>query len=242
MREFVNTMKQRMRVSKDELFIFSGIAFFGGLAGIVLALILMNMNAMDDSYGTIGAVMALTIGVLMSFFVEIHSLQQDFNLAVSFGKTRKHYIPARFVFTVVNSTFGVVTVAVIGFVEHFLYSVCFPERECGFDLLPLLLHPISLMGILFLFPAITLAGGACLLKFGAKCGWVYWAIWMLGCIGFPKMMQAMEEEKDSVLKRIAMSFADIQLSYQQAAGGMLILGVAALAVAYMILKKQRVTA
>jgi len=242
MKEFVKTVKQTFRVSKDELFLFSGIAFFGGIFGIVVALILMNMDAMDGEYGTIGAMIALIMGMLLSFILGISFLQQDFNFAVSFGKTRKHYIPARFVFMVANNGLGVATVGVIGLIEHLLYSICFPGRVCGFDILQLLFHPISLMGFLVFLPAITLAGGACLLRFGAKCGWVFWAVWMIVCIGFPRIMNALDEETDSVWKRIAMKFADVELTYLQVVGGMLIVGVAALAIAFGILRKQRVTA
>lgn len=244
MREFVKTVKQCFRVSKDEFFVFSGFAFFGGIFGIVVSLILMNMDAMEGEYATIGAMIGVIMGTILLFVLEILSMQQDFNLAISLGKTRKHYIPARFLFEVVNCGLCVATISVIGLIEHFLYSTFFPGTVCGFDMLELLLHPVFLIGFLFLLPAITLLGGACFLKFGAKCAWVFWALWMIFCIGFPRMINAIEEENDSLLRRMGMGFINFleQLTPLKIAVGILIVGLAALAAAFGILRKQRVTA
>lgn len=244
MKEFVKTVKQCFRVSKDEFWVYSGFAFGGGIFGIIISLILMNQDAMEGEYATIGAMIGVIMGAIILLVLESLSLQQDFNLAISLGKTRKHYIPARFLFMVVNSALFVAAISVIGLIEHFLYSTCFPGTVCGFDMLELLLHPVSLIGFLFLLPAIILLGGACFLKFGAKCAWVFWALWMIFCIGFPKMMNEIHEETDSMLKRMGMGFINFleQLTPLKIAVGILIVGLAALATAYGILRKQRVTA
>lgn len=244
MKEFGKTVKQTFQVWSDELGVFSFISLCGGIFGIVLGFIMVNSGDMDGEYANIGAIIGLIIGMMFILILNIFSLPQYFNMAITMGKTRKHFVPARFLFMVVNSTLCLITVLGITLVENFMYPIFYPGTVCAFDMMELLFHPAALVGFLFGVPAITLVCGACTLKFGPKCTWVFWALWMLFCIGFPRMLDAVNAETDSIWKRMGEGFVNFvsDLTAVQVVIGMLIAGLVALGAAYALLRKQRVTA
>lgn len=244
MKEFAKTLKQTFQVSWQEIVVYNGIAVFGGVVGVIVALILMGTGEMEGEYATIGAMIALIIGIMIMMMVGIFSLQQDFNLAISLGKTRKHYVPARFLFLATNCLLCIITVLLIGGIEKLLYSTVDKGAVCAFGMEQFLLHPVAILGFVFLVPAIIMVGGACYIRFGAKFFWVAWVLWMVGCTSLPKMISSVHDEADSIWKRMGRAVIDffVQLTAWQVVIGILLLGVLGIVVAFRVLRKQSVTA
>lgn len=244
MKEFAKTVKQTFQVCWQEIVAYNGIALAGGVVGVVVALILMGTGAMKGEYGTIGAAIALIFEIMIMLFVGMFSLQQDFNLAISLGKTRKHYIPARFLFWVANCLLCIFAVLIICGLEKLLYSIVDKGAVCTFGIEKFLLHPAAFIGVVFLVPTIIMVGGALYIRFGAKFSWFVWVLWMAGCILVPKMINAVNHEVDSIWKRIGTIVLEflVQLRTWHIVLGILMLGSVGLVVAYKVLRKQSVTA
>lgn len=244
MKEFIKTVKQTFQVGKGELLVFNLIALVGGVVGTVIWLSIMATGEADGEYGTIGAIMALMLGMLVMTIAGIFSMQQDFNLAISLGKTRKQYVPARYLLIAVNCSLCLIIALIICLIEETLYTAINPGAVCEISIQGFLTNPVTIFGFVFLIPMIIMLCGALYLRFGMKFFWVGWVFWMLGCTLLPRILSAAHDEADSVWKRMGMAVMDffVNLNNVKAVIGILVLGVLGLAVAFRLLCKQRVTA
>lgn len=243
MKNFVNTVKQTILVGKGELLAYGLFAVGGGIFGVVLWLIIMAAGGVDEGYGNLGAMMSLMLGILGMVIMGIFSLHQDFNMAISLGKTRRQYVPAKYLLLVCACLFCMLVSVIICKLELMIYPALMPGAECAFNLQGFLLNPVTIFGFVFLVPVVIVLCGALYLRFGMKFFWFGWVVWMCLCSLVPKVLSAANDEADSIWKRMGNAILDFFVNFDYVKGiiGILLIGVLGLFGAFKLLSKQRVT-
>lgn len=240
---FLKTVKQTFQVNRSEFLSYGAVPAFAGIAGIIIVLIIMAAEGSGEEYGKLGSLMALMMGTIALLFGGVFSVQSDFNLAISMGKTRKHFVPARYLMLLLDTlmVWGIATL--INLTEGALYEAIYPGAVCELGMRFLYQNPAVVTGILLVVPMLLLLLGALLMKFTAKIFWVLWAFWMLGCMGLPRVADAMKERPDSFLAGIGR--AAVQILSNESVGGPVvataILLVAGMTAVVLLLRRQRVT-
>ena len=242
MKDFIRTLKENLILEWTEPLFTVLIPVIGGVIGIIMTLFSMSMDGTGESYGKVGAFMVLVLGILFIFFTGIFSLPIDFNLAVSMGKTRKSYVPARFIILALDVLAVILIFIIFNAAEEALYTTLYPNAVCELDVGKLLHNPALIAGTIFLLPTVNLLCGALLMRFPTKFVWVLWAIWMIVFTGGPKMITA-AEKKDSVFGQLG---AAILWLFQGAspiktAVAVVIITVMGMAVTMRLFSRQRVT-
>jgi len=109
MKEYIRTLKELMRVSKDEFVLYGVVSVIGAIIGIVMVFVIMAIDGTGEDYGELGSLFALMIGAIALVFGGIYGTQTDFNMAISMGKTRKHFVPAKYITLVIDSIISFLT-------------------------------------------------------------------------------------------------------------------------------------
>ena len=244
MKEITNTLKQVFLVGWRDMLGFSLYSLLGGVAGIALTLMIIAIEGSGEDYAQVGVFMALIIGMLVYLFAGIFGIAKDFNLAVSMGKTRKYYIPAKYLMLVLGFLGMVAVSALIGLLEDMLYPAIFPGIECEIHFGEILLQPMVIFSVTLIGAMLVLLFGALVLRFTNKIYLFIWGIWMIFSMSFSRLASALHEEQRSVWGRIAKAIISFVENVTTVQLVLLVLGVAAVgfSISFGFLRKQRVTA
>lgn len=245
MKEFVRTLKQTFWVhGKADIFSYIAVTAGGGIFGILLVVFCIIIFAgAGEGYGKLGALLALVFGIILVFFGGIFSVQGEFNVAISMGKTRKYFVPARYLGLVLNVLVMLAVVMLINWLEGIIYPAICPQEVCEFSIDPLLHNVGALIGIIFGAPVLILLFGALWMRFSAKFFWVLWALWMVLFVGGPRFMSAISKNPDSIPARIGLKILELAggITPMQLAVTVILLAVIGLGVTAGLFRKQRVT-
>lgn len=190
MKELFRTIKQSFQVHGSDNIFYVLATLGGAVFGIVLVLIIMAVDGTGEDFGMLGTMMALVVGMIALFLGGIFALQNEFNLAVSIGKTRKYFLPAKYLNLFVNFVALEVVVVLVSRLEKALYPAFYPGAVCelGFDKFTGNFGVLA--GMAICAPIVILFLGAMLMRFTAKFFWVFWALWMFGCMGLPRLVHS----------------------------------------------------
>ena len=244
MKKYIRTLKELMKVSKSDFVLYGVASLIGAVIGIVMVFVIMAVDGTGEDYGELGSLFALLIGVIALIFGGIYGTQTDFNMAISMGKIRKHFVPAKYVVLVMETLMLIAIAALVGWVESVLYNAVYPTAVNELHVSAWLDYPLVIVGAALGIPAITMLFGTLLMIFGQKFFWVIWFLWMFGCIGFPRMVHAATESPESGVGRFANAVADLVTGLPVGAltAGVSVIVAAIVVVDYILLRKQRVTA
>lgn len=130
------------------------------------------------------------------------SLLINFKLQVGMGSTRKDFLVSSYIVGAVSSLVLVFFVAAAAAVSQAAYSRIYGTKDI-LDVTPVVLK----WGIpaAFSLPAVSSMCGALILRFGKRAGWIIWAIWMIGCLGFPWMAETVSGMPDSEIGKVGTS-------------------------------------
>jgi len=243
MKRFINTLKQTILVGKSELIVYGLFSLFGGALGVIVWTIVMAVDGADGTYGTAGAMMALLLGMLGIIIMGMFSMHQDFNMAISLGKTRRQYVPAKYLLLVTACLLCFVISYLICKMELLLYPFVLNGAVCELNMEDILLNPVTILGVVILVPMLVMLCGALYLKFGMKFFWFGWVIWMCSCTMLPRILSASEHEPDTIWGRMGTALLNFFINSDavKMVIGILVTGVLGLLVAYKLLSRQRVT-
>jgi len=244
MKKYFRTLKELIKVNKDEFFLYGVVSLVGAIIGIAMVLFIMAVDGTGEDYGELGSLFSLLIGAIALVFGGIYGTQTDFNMAISMGKTRKHFVPAKYITLVMETVMLIVIAALVGWVEGILYNAIYPAAINELHVSAWLDYPLVLVGVALGVPAITMLFGTLLMIFGQKFFWVIWFLWMFGCIGIPRIVHSATESPESGVGKFANAVADFVTGLPSGglAVGALVVITVILVADFILLRKQRVTA
>ena len=172
----MNFFLKHLKVNRSGVLVM--MAFQAGLF-LMGVLIVLAINAFvndDRDYAAIGGMMAL-MATLFGGLVRGSGAMNRCRMAVSMGHTRRSYMLADPVVTVLNTVVGIAFAWLLNQFELWLYSVLYPGWELDLDVFAVMkwwYYPIFILGICVL----DFCFGALQLRFGNK---GFAAVWFPLC-------------------------------------------------------------
>lgn len=239
----LGVLKRQCRVLwQDWVFWGAGLIPGMGIFGFVLYQILFVIIEDVGAYVPLGTILAAFMAVLFSGTLVITQLGQYFNIEVSMGCIRKHFFLSYLMCTVAACLAGWVCVLLVCAAENALHGWMHPMQEVRVEILPYLLRwgvPVMILVV-----SGALLCGTLLIRFGRWMRIVLLTVWIVLCLGFPQVMNAVEDAPNSIFGQIGGFFADLAETIPAGIWGLA--GIAfvtmSLVISYLILRKQQVTA
>lgn len=238
----IKALKRQLWVLGDEILTGYIVILGGYLFGILLMQITMHMDKSVESYFPLGTLIG---GMVFCFYASITGavgFRQYFNLEISMCCTRNNFFLSYLIVNLLNDLLGVLLVLALGKAEEMLYALIHPQmimdKEIDF------LYYIGKYGVpaAIILSVVGIFCGIMLLRFGQKAFWVLWAIWMLACLGGPRIHDAVTEAPNSLLGRLGMTmfrFICMVPGKVWAVLGVILCAVCLL-ISYLIVRKQQV--
>lgn len=237
----LQAVKRQLSVRKDDWLVGCLFTVMAYLAGGILLGILMFLVKSADFYINLGSILAMVVGGIFFLITVVGSTISYFNLEISFGSTRKEFLVSHYIASFLHGISYVAMIFVLAILEQTLARSVLTDKALVVDILPWIPKAGGLIvtGIIVLS---TLAA-ALIMRFGRLAGWSLWGVWMVLCIGYPRVMDAVKEAPNSVFGRIGRWF--LWLAGQLPWYGWLALGAGAGLLCVFgtvwIIRKQQVT-
>lgn len=170
------------------------------LFGMLLHYFMVRNDSEAEYYVAIGTLLACIMAVLLSAIMILGQFVVYFNTEVSMGCLRKHFLVSFYLVSFVFTLAYMAVIIVMNLIENALCRRMYPYLSSEIDFLPYILKwgvpVIAVLCIVGIFSSILL------LRFGRKAFWILWVIWMFGCVGIPRVSEAMEDAPNSLMGRI----------------------------------------
>ena len=233
---------QELYLYRSNMGILAAVSAVSWLAGILGMMVFQQLTKSGEALFPIGTVMLLWVGVIFSLFVLANIVPHNFDLAVSMGKTRKHYLPAA-VCVIFLETLVIYVLAALGFrAERELYRALYHGRELKGNLGPFLTPAWILCYAIFETGCICLYGG--MLKKNRKVGAICWIIvWITVCWSSGGFWGEYEEAEHSLMNSFAFWGYQLRLWYTGFPLGtrmaiLVVCGLAGCCIMYLMLRKE----
>ncbi len=168
------------KLNVSELYMMLAVVFCSGIVGMFVVSIAFAADQESTTVTAGGTFFALLIWAIVNAVLGITGYQNNFNLMVSLGCTRKDYMIAQIATVYLNMISEAVLIFLIYIIEKTMWRVIFPNKEYV-KLVEYVFEHQILLAIILLVPAIRLFVGAAILRFGKIAYWLIWAVWMIGC-------------------------------------------------------------
>lgn len=176
--------------------------------GIILVAIIVAID--KESYIVLGSMIGLFLWIMIFSMIGAVSLEQQFNLAIAMGRTRKEFLICRYLVQVINTVIGLSAIALLNLIEAELDKLLYKGIRCEFHGIGMILKDFRFLAVVvILVPALYFFMGMLLAKFQKKALWAIWVLWMLGSTLLPRIITALSKEQHgrfagviSILRRI----------------------------------------
>jgi len=193
-------IKKNLMVNKNELITFTTVPIGAGLVGIIISLILSGLDS--KTYVEIASAFSVFGGLFILIFGMIFAERQSFTLAVTMGIARKRYLPARYISLLIEVATVWIGMIIIHGLDTLVGNIVAPGLPHE-NILTLINIPAYLVVIIMLaIPILCLFLGIFYVRYERKFFWVMWAIWMLFCLGGPRIGTAMANHPESAAAKI----------------------------------------
>lgn len=238
----LTVIKKQIRVQWENWMACLAIILGGWLVGGVLFRVISGFLAEETKeYIPIGTVMGAALAVIFLGFIGMMSLELYFNLEISMGCTRGRFFVSYYLTCLIINLMGAGLVVLTAIAENQIGLWLYPDLEKSVNLIPYLLEwgvPVAVFLSVF-----SVLWGALGMRFGKKIHFVLWGLWMLTCIGGPRIIEAVEEAPDSVFGKFGSLLAMITKAVPGSAWltGGVVFCIVGFLVTYGILRRQQVT-
>lgn len=177
------------------------------LVGQILLAVLLNMDKTVTHIVPLGSIMAAAASGIFLIVESVTSIRIMFHLEVSMGCTRKRFSVSFFTVQLMTCAAALLVLLFLAWGECYLNSWLYSGFASKVDFMKGLLKwgvPTAL--------AVTTVGdfcGALLMRFGRTAFWILWGVWMILCIGFPQIHDAMEEAPGSFFGVLGMRIIEM---------------------------------
>lgn len=170
------------------------------LTGVVIHAVIQGMREPPDEVVALGTCIACVAAAVYLLFVMIGQISLYFRVEVGMGLTRRNFCLTHFVFCLTEALGYTAVLILLCAAEDKMNGLLYPGKDSLADLVPYLCR--------WAFPGAAALGalgnlaGALLMRFGRRIAVVLWAVWMLLCIGVPRIFEAAEKTPESPAGRV----------------------------------------
>lgn len=195
----VQQLKKDIGLNRRFFLLQAGIQLVCFLVGLGVALVIM-LGEEPDSWFCMGTLFSWLVLMIMSYFGESITYPREFMLALSMGRTRKGFMGAYYLRSVLQLLTGWVVVLALHRVElavyQHLFHQCSREADMG-----VLLELRVLLPVVLLLPSLSMCMGALYGRYGRKGYIPFYLVWLFACFVLPRMFD--DERGEGVLDQMA---------------------------------------
>lgn len=239
------TLIGQLRLARKHFVTTILIILGGGLFGTVLFELIMRLEEVHDELPTtfeMAFFIAFVCYIVNFFGYGISGVNQSFNQVVGMGCTRKNFFIGHSLTCLINSLVGAATLMLVYVTEHWRLRAWWGAYPCETDFLSFATPGIVCFIVLAL-AVFQLFVSFVMLRFEKKAFWVFWALWMFGCLVVPRIVDDVEDGKQSALAKLGNFAIDVVTAIP--AGTWLIIGsvitLGMYTISYFGFKRQHVT-
>ena len=129
MKELIGTVKHLFLVNRSEILVYGSVTVGFGIFGMVVVLVMLASGSMEGEYLKLGTLVAMLFSIIVLLFSAIFSLKTDFDLAISMGRTRKCFVPARYLLCAADCMVCMVGFMLISRMEDAVYRFYIRRRS-----------------------------------------------------------------------------------------------------------------
>lgn len=222
----VQQFKIDLKLHKSSFLISFLVELGGFLFGFLLVNLIMRLDDDPGSWFCMGTLMALAMGVMVLFLMGGLGYSNEFQLALSMGRTRKAFMASYALRLLLQIIMSYILILAVYHLELAIYPLLFPgyEIEVAFSFLTnwKVILP-SALAILVL----AMFLGAIYGRYGKKGLWLSYLIWMFCCFVLPRTMD--DDLGSGVLDQAALGVRTVFTTVPPAAwlvlGGVLAVGM-----------------
>lgn len=211
------------------------------LIGMIMFSVIMRLSD-ESTYFAMGTILGAAIILIYSVIQILNGMYIYFNVEISMGVTRKQFFISYLITSFCASMIGMILLIGLNALENTLLRTIYADLTEEINFLPYLIRWAVPTAAL-----IAVVGGFCgalLIRFGRKAFWIMWALWMFGCLGIPKISDAVTENPESVYGQIGLAAGNVLSSISVSVWMMIlaVVSIGALTGMWLILRRQQVTA
>lgn len=178
---------KQMKFQRD-LVLVGALAMIGLFVfGSVLHDILVVSGDEVDSVFCMGSFMATIVVALIMFFFAGTHMAQTFHYAVALGQTRKRTYPMYVIAAFGTFLVLVLLLKLLSVFEIWRLHVMYPGIEIE-SFVDVVLQLPYVLAFALVGTAVSVFFGATLSRFGKAAFWIWWVLYMILCIGVPRLI------------------------------------------------------
>lgn len=197
-------IKKNLIVNSKDVFGFALFPMAGGLFGIILATIIYFVSG-REYYMEMASLMCLMAAAFTLFLGAAFAERTSFTDAITLGVTRGNYIIARYIVLLLEGVLSVALIALMIGIDKLLFPSA--KHETIFDFTGV--NALVVTAVCLLIPVLSMFFGMLYVKFEKKFFWVMWGLWMICCIGGPRIISAMDNHPESFVAKIGFFIAAV---------------------------------
>lgn len=210
--------------------------------GTILHDVILVSGDEVDSVFCMGSFMALIVMCMMMFFFAGIHMVQIFNYAVAMGQTRKRTFPLYTIATFLTFAVLELILKLMNVLEKWRLGRMFPGLEIE-DFLEEVIGFNALLAFALVGTAIGVLLGASISRFGKVAFWVWWVLFMVICIGGPRLTHYVTEDyPDSPFVTWVNGVLAFVMAHAEAVGVAAVIAATVIftGIAYLLVRRQQV--
>ncbi|MDD7642809.1 MAG: hypothetical protein PUK75_10125 [bacterium] len=210
--------------------------------GTILHDVILVSGDEVDSVFCMGSFMALIVMCMMMFFFAGIHMVQIFNYAVAMGQTRKRTFPLYTIATFLTFAVLELILKLMNVLEKWRLGRMFPGLEIE-DFLEEVIGFNALLAFALVGTAIGVLLGASISRFGKAAFWVWWVLFMVVCIGGPRLTHYVTEDyPDSPFVTWVNGVLAFVMAHAEAVGVAAVIAATVIftGIAYLLVRRQQV--
>lgn len=211
--------------------------------GTVLHDVILVSGDEADSVFCMGSFMALIVMCMMMFFFAGIHMVQTFNYAVAMGQTRKRTFPLYTIATFLTFATLELILKLMNVLEKWRLGLMFPGLEIE-DFLEEVIGFDALLAFALVGTAVGVLLGASISRFGKAAFWVWWVLFMVICIGGPRLSHYVTmDDPDSLFVTWVNGVLEFVMAHAEAVGVAAVIAATVIftGIAYLMVRRQQVS-
>lgn len=234
-------IRKQLRAQGTDVIWGPVIMLAAGIVGMSIMFAMMKFDVADGEWFCLGTMLGGIVAAFYGFIWISAGIGFYFNMEVAMGCSRKEFFFSYYLTGFVMNGVYAIIMAIMCIIENALGRMLYPGMENDIDLLSYIIR-----GGIPAVVVLTVIGGFCgtlVLRYGKKAFWVLWAIWMVLCLGGPRISDAVSDAPDSVFGKIGTA---VEVLLESVSVNIWILFGAAIVAAcgvadFLMLRRQQVT-
>lgn len=234
-------IRKQLRAQGTDVIWGPVIMLAAGIVGMSIMFAMMKFDVADGEWFCLGTMLGGIVAAFYGFIWISAGIGFYFNMEVAMGCSRKEFFFSYYLTGFVMNGVYAIIMAIMCIIENALGRMLYPGMENDIDLLSYIIR-----GGIPVVVVLTVTGGFCgtlVLRYGKKAFWVLWTIWMVLCLGGPRISDAVSDAPDSVFGKIGTA---VEVLLESVSVNIWILFGAAIVAAcgvadFLMLRRQQVT-